>query len=88
MSRLLEVVHQSLSAAEKTISAYYEGIPGVTHLRETWEHLKAEGKDPEEGLITITDMADGDKPEELARRAVREALGKDPAEENMITING
>ena len=87
----IEAVRQSLNIAEQNgrdeMAAYYEDIPGVTQLRETWEQLQAKG-DPETNMITITDMADGDKPEELAHRAVREALGKDPAEENMITING
>ena len=83
----IAVVHQSLTVAEKSMSAYYEGIPGVTHLRETWERLqKAAADQPEQDLITVTGMSDGDTLEELARRAVREALGKDPAEENMITI--
>jgi len=34
--------------------AYYEAIPGVKHLRETYQQLLAAGKDPEEELIHIT----------------------------------
>jgi len=54
----IDVVRQSLASAEqkgvdKTV-AYYDNIPGVKGLRETWEELKAERQDPEENMITIT----------------------------------
>jgi len=81
----LEVVRKSLNAVEQKArdetTAYYEAIPGVTQLRETWQRLKAEGKDPEE-LITITGLRDGETAEDVIRRAVRKASEED----DMITI--
>ncbi len=55
--RCIEVVRESLIAVEqkgvdKTV-AYYDNIPGVKLLRETWEELEAERQAPEERMITI-----------------------------------
>jgi len=54
----IEVVTDTLRAAEqkgidRTV-AYYEEIPGVKQLRETWERLQAEAEDTEKDMITIT----------------------------------
>ncbi len=54
----IQVVRETLNAAEqkgvdKTV-AYYHNIPGVKSLWETWEQVKAEHQDEEEGMITIT----------------------------------
>jgi len=79
----LEVVRQSLNAVERNArAAFYEEIPGVTQLRETWERLKAEGKDTEQQLITITGLRDGETAEDVIRAAVRKASEED----DMITI--
>jgi len=52
----IDVVGDSLAAAEKKgvdkTVAYYESIPGVKKLKETWESLKAEAN-PAENLINI-----------------------------------
>ena len=54
----IEVVRRSLASAEqkgvdKTV-AYYDNIPGVKGLRETWEQVKEERENSEERMITIT----------------------------------
>jgi len=75
----LEVVRKSLNAVEQNArdetTAYYEAIPGV-------KRLKAEGKDTEQQLITITGLRDGETAEDVIRAAVRKASEED----DMITI--
>jgi len=82
----MEVVRRSLNTVEQNardeMAAFYEEIPGVTQLRETWERLKAEGKDTEQQLITVTGLRDGETAEDVIRAAVRKASEED----DMITI--
>lgn len=90
----IELVSETLRAAEqkgvdKTV-AYYEGIPGVTKLREMQEHNKANGKGPEQG-ITIVDDAGEPIPfhqvEQIICRVIRDA--KQDADTNpLIPIKG
>ena len=84
----IEVVRQTLNTVEQKardeIAAFYEEIPGVTQLRETWERLKAEGKDTEQELITITGLRD----RETAEDAIRAAIRKASEEDDLITIIG
>jgi len=82
----IEVVRKTLNAVEQKArdetTAYYEAIPGVTQLRETWQRLQAEGEDTEQQLITITGLRDGETAEDVIRAAVRKASEQD----DMITI--